>query len=206
MRRRLWCFGRTPASLHSPRSVARARGAKSSEASSKWRHSGKRRLTSGRLGGGATLGGCRRVRGSKGEVGFLNRPRFPLLSLRGGHSDARSQGLWMTQWPHAEAQHPTVFAPEAHSYDCRDYGRRVGDDLAFFAMLCPPDVVVKLGPRTPMAGGTRKASWGGPWAWGQVFVVCLCMGFRVRTRFFASGLNGSVMLSDLATRLFWPRS
>ena len=75
--------------------------------------------------------------------------------------------------PHAEAQHPTVFAPEAHSYDCRDYGRRVGDDLAFFAMLCPPDVVVKLGPRTPMAGGTRKASWGGPWAWGQVFVVCL---------------------------------
>ena len=152
------------------------------------------------------LGGCRRVRGDKGEVGFLNRPRFPLLSSSGGHSDARSQGLWMAQWLHAEAQHPTVFAPEAHSYDCRDYGRRVGDDLAFFAMLCPPDVVVKLGPRTPMAGGTRKASWGGPWAWGQVFVVCLCMGFRVRTRFFASGLNGSVMLSDLATRLFWPRS
>ena len=124
----------------------------------------------------------------------------------GTKENARSQGLWMAQWPHAEAQHPTVFAPEAHSYDCRDYGRRVGDDLAFFAMLCPPDVVVKLGPRTPMAGGTRKASWGGPWAWGQVFVVCLCMGFRVRTRFFASGLNGSVMLSDLATRLFWPRS
>lgn len=124
----------------------------------------------------------------------------------GTKENARSQGLWMAQWPHAEAQHPTVFAPEAHSYDCRDYGRRVGDDLAFFAMLCPPDVVVKLGPRTPMAGGTRNASWGGPWAWGQVFVVCLCMGFRVRTRFFASGLNGSVMLSDLATRLFWPRS
>ena len=168
---------------------------------------GKRRLTSGRLGGGATLwgaGGCASgVLGSIFSIGCIS-----VKSFCGNQRECAFAGFM--DGTVAPCRSSTSHGVRTGSPFLRlpglRYGRRVGDDLAFFAMLCPPDVVVKLGPRTPMAGGTRKASWGGPWAWGQVFVVCLCMGFRVRTRFFASGLNGSVMLSDLATRLFWPRS